>query len=106
MPRCSATRQLYTARLLYITSIAIFGQHYKIEALISECGINPAVWNVLTPAYTDRVTKKQCLEQKDISMVLHCLQYINKLPDINNILAILCKAVPFKCNKFYFFTFL
>ena len=37
--------------------MAIFGQQYEIEALISEYGISVAVWNVLTPAYRDRVKK-------------------------------------------------
>ena len=34
--------------------MAIFGQQYEIEALISEYGISVAVWNVLTPAYRDQ----------------------------------------------------
>ena len=68
---------------------------------MSEFEVSPAVWNVLTPEYKDRVKKSTAEEQKDVSMILHCLQYINKLPDVNDILAILCKAVSFKCNKFY-----
>ena len=42
-----------TAQLLYITSIPIFGQHNEI----SELEVSPAVWNVLTPEYRDRVKK-------------------------------------------------
>ena len=45
------------------------GQHYEIKALISEFEVSPAVWNIayLTPEY------RHCLEQKDVSIVLHCL---------------------------------
>ena len=32
-------------------------KHYEIEALISEFEVSPAVWNVLTPEYRDRVKK-------------------------------------------------
>ena len=45
------------------------GQHYEIKVLISEFEVSPAVWNIayLTPEY------RHCLEQKDVSIVLHCL---------------------------------
>ena len=42
---------MYSAQLLYITSIAVFEQHYEIEALINEFEVSPAVWDVLTPEY-------------------------------------------------------
>ena len=42
----SCYKAMYTAQLLYITSIPMFGQHYEIEALISEFEVSPAVWNV------------------------------------------------------------
>ena len=38
----------------------LFGQHYEIEALISEFEVSPSVWNVLTLEYRDRVQKKHC----------------------------------------------
>ena len=34
---------MYTAQLLYITNILIFGQHYEIEALINEFEVSPAI---------------------------------------------------------------
>ena len=98
-------KALYSAQLLYITSIPIFGQHHEIEALISEFEVRRAIWNVLTPEKRD-LEKKRCLEQKYISTVFHCLYAVDKLLDVNNVLAILLKVVPFKCNKFYLSAFL
>ena len=70
----------YTAQLLYTTSIPIFGQLYEMEALISEFEVSPAVWNVLTPKYRDRVKKhnKTPLRAKTCKygIVLHCLYVI------------------------------
>ena len=46
---------MFTAQLLYITSIHVFRQHYEIEALISEFEVSSGVWNILTPEYRDQV---------------------------------------------------
>ena len=35
----------------------MFERHYEIQTLISEFEISPAVWNVLTSEYRDRVKK-------------------------------------------------
>ena len=51
---------------------AIFGQHYEIQALISEFEVTPAVWNVLTPEYRHRV-RKSTAYSKNVSVVIHCL---------------------------------
>ena len=66
-------KTVYTAQLLYITSVPTFGQPCEIQALISGFELSPAVWNVMTPEDRDRVKKKHCLEQKDLSTVLRCL---------------------------------
>ena len=67
--------------------------------MISELEFSPAVWNVLTPEYRDQVKKSTASEQKDVATVLHCLQYISKLLDVNNILTICGKAVPLKMQQ-------
>ena len=54
---CYKTIYSYTAQLLYITSNPLFGQHYEIEALVSEFEVSPTVWNVLAPEYRDQENK-------------------------------------------------
>ena len=55
----SCYKTMYTAQLLYIPTFqSIFGQHYEIEALISELEVSPAVWDVLIPEYRDRAKKE------------------------------------------------
>ena len=43
----------YCTITVHYRSIPIFGQHYEIQALISEFEVSPAVWNVLSPEYRD-----------------------------------------------------
>ena len=83
---CYKTVYSYTAQLLYITSIPIFGQHYAIEALGSEFEVSPAVWNVLTPEYKDQAKKallsaKKCKDSitLSISVVLNLFQVNNQI---------------------------